>query len=83
MGFDKYDDAKLVKTAKSMKTIAIAFGITWLVLITILIGTYIYSAEKGDFKLINTIPVLAGTVTMLPLYINYLNFKKEIKRRQL
>ncbi|GMN09234.1 hypothetical protein MTsPCn9_03100 [Croceitalea sp. MTPC9] len=83
MGFDKYDDAKLVKTAKSLKTIVIAFGIIWLVIITILIGTQIYAMKKDSFNIAMIVPILVGPITMLPIYINYQNFKKEIERRGL
>ncbi|WP_350292163.1 hypothetical protein [uncultured Croceitalea sp.] len=83
MDFNKYDDAKLIKTAKSMKTVVIVFGIIWLLIISFLIGTQIYAAEKEDFKLTTLIPILVGPITMLPIYMNYQNFKKEIKRREL
>jgi hypothetical protein len=83
MAFEKYDDNKLIKTAKNMKTIVIVFGVIWLVIITFLVGTQIYSAEKGNFKFISMVPILVGPITMLPIYINYQNFKKEIKKRGL
>lgn len=83
MGFDKYDDAKLIKTAKNMKTVVIVFGIIWLLIISFLFGTQIFAAEKENFKLTTMVPILVGPITMLPIYLNYQNFKKEIKRREL
>ena len=83
MSLEKYDDAKLVKTAKGIKTIVLVFGIIWLIIISFLLGTQIYATENDNFKLSLIVPILVGPVTMLPIYMNYKNFKKEIKRRNL
>ena len=81
MGFKNYDNAKLVKTVKSLKTILIVFVIIWLAIIAFLIATQIYTAQKGDFNISTIIPFLVGPITLLPIYINYQNAKKEFQSR--
>jgi len=81
MGFKNYDNAKLSKTVKSLKTILIAFVIIWIIIIAFLIGTQIYAAKKGDFNISMIIPFLVGPITLLPIYINYQKAKKELESR--
>lgn len=81
MGFKNYDNAKLTKTIKSLKAILIAFVLIWLVIIAFSIGTQIYAAEKEDFNISAFIPFLVGPITLLPIYINYQNAKKELQSR--
>ncbi|NKI32685.1 hypothetical protein [Croceivirga thetidis] len=83
MGFEKYDDEKLVKTTKGLKTVLIALGIIWIALLAFYVGTLLYSVEKGNFQFATAVPFIVGPVTLLPVFLNYKNFKKEIERRGL
>lgn len=83
MAFEKYDDEKLLKTAKSLKIVLLALCIVWALLIAFFIGTQIYAIENDQFSFANSVPFFAGIITMLPVYVSYKNCKNELKKRGL
>lgn len=83
MGLEKYDDQKLLKTTKSLKTVLMVLAVTWLAIFAFYIGTQIYAAEKGNFQFMTAVPFIVGPITLLPVFMSYQNFKKEVAKRGL
>ena len=68
---------ELIKKHKFTKTIAIAFFTIWILVIFIFIGLNIYK----DLPFAINTPIIILPVTMLPIFINYMNLNNELKSR--
>lgn len=71
----------LKKKVKSLKIITIAFGFIWLFIIAVIIWYVIDDLKKDQLEWFTLAPALFGPITMLPLYVVYINSKKDLQKQ--